>query len=271
MALHIVSWNVNSLRAALEKGFLEWIQQEKPDIVCLQEVRATRDKLHARETLFPNYKILWNPAEKPGYAGTAIMSRYEPSSSTTGLAEQYDPEGRAITADFGTFFVGSFYAPNAPPGEEKMKRKLSWMHALDMHIEKYAHKPFFLCGDFNIVPTIHDSQNIRHPHNINGCTNEERKALEHIMKKHALLDPMRKAAGDCMLSSWWAVKPELRSMNNGIRCDYILLQEAHAPLVVHERIHHEVGGSDHCPVSITVNIATESLPKATGGGQIALL
>ncbi|NBS69017.1 hypothetical protein EBT31_08890 [bacterium] len=271
MEMRIFSWNVNSLRSALEKGFKEWISEEKPDIVCLQEVRASLDKLHAIEPLFPEYKILWNPAEKSGYAGTAILSRFEPLSFETGLAGNPDPEGRSITADFGEFLVGSFYAPNAIPGTEKITKKLRWMEEFTNHLATKKGKPFFLCGDFNIAPTILDSQNTPHPRGMNGCTKEEREALEVIIKEHKLHDPMRNAAGSSLLSSWWACSPALRSMNNGFRYDYILLQTAFQTWITDQKIHHERGGSDHCPVSIAANIPTSNLKKARGGGQASLL
>lgn len=271
MALRIVSWNVNSLRSALEKGFLNWMNDLKPDIICLQEVRATEQHLRPLEPLFPGYRAIWNPAIKPGYAGTAVLSRFEPLSSEKGLCGQADPEGRSLTVDFGDFYVGSFYAPNATPNTPKIPIKQQWLNDFTRHVAQKSTKPFFLCGDLNVAHSIYDSQNTPHPRNMNGCTPEERKSFQTLFDACDLIDPTRIAANDAILSTWWDVPTALRSMKNGVRYDYILLQKAHSHLVAEQKTHHDIGGSDHCPVSILVALPDPALKQATGSGQVSLL
>lgn len=271
MALRIVSWNVNSLRSALEKDFLVWLADFNPDIVCLQEVRATEQHLRPLEPLFPGYRAIWNPAIKPGYAGTAILTRFEPITHQKGLHNQPDPEGRSLTVDFGDFYVGSFYAPNATPNTPKIPIKQQWLKDFTQHVQEKSTKPFFLCGDFNVAHTTYDSQNIPHPRNMNGCTPEERNGFQELFTTCSLIDPARKNSEHETLSTWWDVPCALRSMKNGVRYDYILLQEKCKDVVLEQNIHHNIGGSDHCPVSLLIDVPHPNLKQATGSGQVSLL
>lgn len=269
--LRIVSWNVNSIRSAIEKGFLDWVADFKPDIICLQEVRAAEQHLHPLEPLFPDYRAIWNPAVKPGYAGTAILTRFKPHCSEKGLCGASDPEGRSLTIDFGDFYVGSFYAPNVIPGSPKIPIKQQWLSDLSKHVAEKSTKPFFLCGDFNVAYTANDSQGVAHPRNMNGCTQEERDSFAHFMQSCTIFDPMRANVREEILSTWWSTPSSLRSMNNGMRYDYILLQEKYGYLVEEQKIHHDKDGSDHCPISILIKLPHSTLQQTTGSGQAALL
>lgn len=259
MPLNIVSWNVNSLRSAIAKGFISWLESEKPDIVCLQEVRATSDKLLPLESLMDGYQAFWNPAVRPGYSGTAILTRYKPLEVRFGLDDGPDDEGRAITADFGEFRVASFYAPNSTPGTPKMPKKLAWLKSLGDFVNKLSDKPFLLAGDFNVAFTKLDSRGISGPSGINGCSVDEREAFGRLLEDCGLYDPAREQAGSVILSTWWSAFQKSRVPEKGIRFDYILLSRQYAKLVEGCRIHSDVFGSDHCPISLQTSLSKEKL------------
>src|SRR5688500_7559152 len=173
MSLTVVTWNVNSLRSAMRRGFLDWLQTTKPDVVCLQEVRALREQLHPLEPLFDGYRCIWNPAERAGYAGTAVLTRFEPVSFEFGLNGGSDPQGRSLTVDFGDFRVGSFYAPNSTPDTPKIPIKQTWLEDFREHVAERGEKPFIVTGDLNVAYKELDSQGVAHPYGMNGCTREE--------------------------------------------------------------------------------------------------
>jgi exodeoxyribonuclease-3 len=270
MAIKIVSWNVNGLRAAMQKGFLRWLAEAAPDIVCLQEVRAGLKDLWPLEASLPGYKAYWQPAERPGYAGVAVLTRFVPTSQESGLDGGADPEGRALTVDFGAFRIASLYGPNSPADSGKLTAKVAWLEALGLHCRRLDDKPLILCGDLNVAHHVIDSRNELHPRGLNGCTDEERSAMRNLMSSCHLLDPVREQAGDTVLSTWWSPTDLLRRPASGIRLDYALLHERHRGLVRGTSIDAEVRGSDHCPVSLTVELPTAGLPAAVSGGQKAL-
>lgn len=173
--------------------------------------------------------------------------------------------------DFGDFYVGSFYAPNATPNTPKIPIKQQWLSDFTHHVAQKSSKPFFLCGDLNVARSVHDSQNVPYPRNMNGCTPEERTSFQTLFDACGLVDPARIAAQDTTLSTWWDVPLSLRSMSNGIRYDYILLQKAYSHLVTEQKIHHDIGGSDHCPISVLISLPDPALKQATGSGQVSLL
>lgn len=270
MAIKIVSWNVNGLRAVMQKGFLRWLREAAPDVVCLQEVRAGLKDLWPLEASLPGYKAFWQPAERPGYAGVAVLTRFEPLGQELGLDGEADSEGRALTVDFGGFRVASLYGPNSPADSGKLPAKMAWLAALGRHFRCLDDKPFILCGDLNVARDTRDSRGELHPRGLNGCTDEERAAMRELMASCHLIDPIRYQAGDAVLSTWWPPTDILRRPNSGIRLDYALLHERHHGLVLSSSIGAEVRGSDHCPVTIEIDLPTEDLSAAVSGGQKAL-
>ena len=271
MSLHVVTWNVNSLRSCLGKGFSAWLTAANPDVVCLQEVRAELKHLTPLEPLFPGYRCFWNPAERPGYAGTAILTKFEPRRITIGLASDSDPQGRAITADYGSFRVFSLYAPNASPLTEKIPIKLHWLDRLHDHLQRYQDTPLIVAGDLNVALTKWDSRGKQHPLGINGCTPEERAGLETVMTRCALVDPMREQHPEQVLSTWWHAVNAERHPLDGVRFDYLLLRQADRSRVTAQAIHAQVFGSDHCPVSLTLDLPTTGLSLVQATGQVSLL
>lgn len=271
MSLHVVTWNVNSLRSCLTKGFSTWLTATNPDIICLQEVRAELKHLHPLEGLFPNHRCYWNPSVRPGYAGTAILTKFAPISTVTGLLQSPDPQGRALTADFGTFRVMSLYAPNASPLTEKIPLKVQWLTLLKDQVKRYQEKPLILCGDLNVAHTRWDSRGQQHPLGMNGCTREEREGFQQLLKECALIDPIRERYQDEILSTWWHVVSSKRHPLDGMRLDYILLQKTSQPIFLDQQIQSLVFGSDHCPVSMKLAIDTSALTPASARGQTSLL
>lgn len=268
--MKIVSWNVNSLRSAFRQGFLDWLAREKPDVVCLQEVRAQVAQLRPLEEQLAGYRAIWHPAQRPGYAGVAILTRYEPVEVELGLCGEADPEGRSLTVDFGLFRVGSYYAPNAIPGTAKILKKCLWLTQCRQHVEACSDKPFVLAGDFNVAHTELDSQWVRHPVGMNGCTEEEREAFILLMQAGRFSDPHREVNKGSLLSTWWPLPAEQRTRQNGIRYDYMLVSQPDRLKTTDAMIHHDVPGSDHCPVSLTVEVSTDALLAAESRGQTRL-
>lgn len=271
MSLSIVTWNVNSLRSCLTKGFSSWLTATAPDIVCLQEVRAELKHLLPLEPLFPGYRCFWNPAERPGYAGTAILTKFEPINVQGGLHADPDPQGRALTADYGSFRIMSLYAPNAVAGTEKIPIKVIWLARLREHILSRLDKPLFVCGDLNVAHTKWDSRGQEHPRGMNGCTPEEKSGFQNLLTDCHLIDPMRAQYDSSVLSTWWhALSPERHSLD-GMRFDYILIPEGQRGLILDQKIQSDTFGSDHCPVSATVSIETSELQRVDVVGQTSLL
>lgn len=266
MPVRIVSWNVNGLRSCISKGFLTWLAADRPDVVCLQEVRTSPEKLVPLEAQIANlgYHCLWHPAERKGYSGTAVLSRFVPLAHERGLAGSEDVQGRALTADFGSFKIASLYGPNSSPGTSKIPIKQMWLRNLRDHAEAHADTPLILCGDLNVAVDERDSQGVTAPLGFNGCTHEEREGLRRLFDECDFYDPARDAAGDALLSSWWSPYEYGRKGGNGIRLDYALIGNAHRGVVTNTAVHPEVQGSDHCPVSITVDLPTAHLQPAVG-------
>ncbi len=271
MSLRIITWNVNSLRSALRKGFSEWLEKTSPDIVCLQEVRAELKHLHPLESLFPEHRAIWHPAVRPGYSGVAILSRFEPTNIEYGLNGASDLEGRALTVDYGSFRVTSLYGPNATEGTPKFLIKRAWLEELSHHVAKRADKPLIIAGDLNVAHTALDSRGVSHPSGIRGCTDEERHGFQELLDTCQLFDPMRERAGTSIISTWWHAGITNRQPEQGIRFDYTLLGTEYRDLVLDHTIHPEVFGSDHCPVSLIVEIPTDQLRLAHPVGQTALV
>ncbi|MFH0927985.1 MAG: exodeoxyribonuclease III [bacterium] len=271
MPFTVVTWNVNSLRSALRQGFCDWLKEMAPDVVCLQEVRATLDQLRPLESLFDGYRVVWNPATRPGYAGTAILTRFEPVAIETGLNGDSDPEGRALTIDFGAFKIASLYAPNATPLTPKMPVKCEWLSQLRTHIEAHSDKLFIVAGDLNVAHGRLDSRDELYPQSINGCSDEERLGFQNVVAGCDLIDPHREQAGEAILSSWWHIGSPERFPDTGIRFDYVLIGAKHREAIVSGAIHPDIFGSDHCPVSLELDFSTEGLRRVTSVGQSSLL
>jgi exodeoxyribonuclease-3 len=263
--MKLYSWNVNGIRAVINKGtFQEFIKSEAPDVLCLQEIKAKEDQV---ELDLPGY---WNSADKAGYSGTAIFSKHKPLSVINGftedIAKKYkldgdsygDPskEGRVISAEFDKFWVVTVYTPNSKGDLSRLGlRHNQWDPAFLEHItELEKTKPVLFCGDLNVAHCEIDLANPKANIGKHGFTNEEREGFD-TFEKAGFVDTLRAQYPDTPeFYTWWTHWANARARNVGWRIDYWLVSKSIAGKINNAKIHPEIMGSDHCPVSIEVTI-----------------
>jgi exodeoxyribonuclease-3 len=245
----LISWNVNGLRAVLRKNFLEYLEQEKPDVLCLQETKCHPDDI---EQLWPvAYTTYWNCAEKKGYSGSAIFTRSRPLKVVPhiGIAV-HDREGRVLTAEFADFFLVNVYVPNSKRELTRLAYRQEWDRDFLSYLRKLEKKkPVVFCGDLNVAHAEIDLANPKANVHNHGFTPEERAGFTAFVKA-GFIDTFRefeKAGGHY---SWWSPMSGARSRNVGWRIDYFLISAALRPRLKRAFICPDVPGSDHCPVGI---------------------
>jgi exodeoxyribonuclease III len=263
----IYSWNINGIRAVVRKGlFKPFIDKEKPDILCLQETKAERGQA---EVDLSGYEEYWNSAEKKGYSGTAIFSKAKPLAIINGFPEHImkkyamhtdgygDPnkEGRIITAEFEKFFVVTVYTPNAKDDLSRIPlRRDHWDPAfLEFCKELEKKKPVVFCGDLNVAHTEDDLANPKPNRGKKGFTDEERAGFQHFLDA-GFVDTLRLFKQGNGYYTWWSHFANSRARNVGWRIDYFLVSGSLKPKVKAAEIHAQVMGSDHCPISVTLDI-----------------
>lgn len=266
--MKLYSWNVNGIRAVLNKGtFQSFIDEYKPDILCLQETKAKQDQV---EISLPGYEQYWNSADKAGYSGTAIFSKIKPITVLNGFADDIakkyklagdsygDPskEGRVISAEFDKFWVVTVYTPNSKGDLSRLElRHKQWDPAFLEHIISLEKtKPVLFCGDLNVAHNDIDLANPKANIGKHGFTNEERKGFDSF-ENAGLIDTFRAAYPDTTDAySWWTHWANARARNIGWRIDYWLASKSIANNITDAAIHPNVLGSDHCPVSIEISL-----------------
>jgi exodeoxyribonuclease-3 len=247
--MKLVSWNVNGLRAVLRKNFLEYLDEEAPDILCLQETKAGPDDV---EQLWPvTYTTYWNTAQRPGYSGTAIFARKRPLKITLGLGlAEHDGEGRVLTAEYPGFFLVNVYVPNSRRDLSRLPYRQEWDRAFLRYLKKLQRKkPVIFCGDLNVAHTEIDLANPKANVHNHGFTAEERAGFSALVKA-GFLDSFREFEAGGGHYTWWSQMGGARSRNVGWRIDYFLLSASLRPKLKHAFIRPDVLGSDHCPVGI---------------------
>ena len=266
--MKIYSWNVNGIRAVLKKGqFQSFLAAHQPDVLCLQETKADRDQV---EIDLPDYHEYWNSAVKKGYSGTAIFARAEPLSVTNGfstalitrfkfadeLQRDSAEEGRVITAEFEKFFVVTVYTPNAKDDLTRLAlRYEQWDPAFLAHCEELEKKkPVIFCGDLNVAHTELDLANPKSNRGKKGFTNEERGGFQKFVDA-GFVDTLRLFKEGNGHYTWWSHFANARARNVGWRIDYVLVSPQLRDAVRDAEIHADVLGSDHCPVSVTLDLA----------------
>ena len=263
--MKIYSWNVNGIRAVLKKGDLQrFIEAHTPDILCLQETKANKEQV---EVDFPEYDEYWSSAEKKVYSGTAIFTKHPPLDVIEGLpkdiVKQYElvdsygdttKEGRIVTLEFEPFYVSTVYTPNAKDDLSRIPMRQNWDPAyLEFMKRLQSEKPVIFCGDFNVAHTEDDLARPKENIGKKGFTTEERNSFD-AMEKAGFVDTFRlftKGAGNY---TWWSHFGAARERNVGWRIDYVMASESLRDVVKRSQIHANVFGSDHCPVSIDVNV-----------------
>ncbi len=267
MAVKVYSWNVNGIRAVLRKDlFLPFIAKEQPDILCIQETKAQPGQA---EVDLASYQEYWNSAEKKGYSGTAIFSKQQPISVVSGLPEHIiakyrvigdtygDPnkEGRVIAAEYDKFFVVTVYTPNAKDDLSRIPlRHKHWDPAFLAYCKELEErKPVVFCGDLNVAHTEDDLANPKPNRGKKGFTSEEREGFQSFIDA-GFVDTLRLFKKGNGHYTWWSHFANSRARNVGWRIDYFLVSESLKDKVVAADIHADIMGSDHCPVSITLDL-----------------
>jgi exodeoxyribonuclease-3 len=247
--VHLVSWNVNGVRALVRKGGDRWLRRCGADVICLQETRAFPEQAALE---IPGYESWWNPAVKPGYSGVALYTRREPLDVTAGLGiPELDDEGRVITAEFDELYVVSVYTPNAQNELRRLDyRQNTWDPTFLAHMRELdAHKPVVFCGDLNVAHREIDLANPQSNRRNAGFTDEERAGFDNILAA-GFIDTFRVFESGGGHYTWWSQRGGARQRNVGWRIDYFLISSRLRPRLRSAGIHPQVMGSDHCPVSV---------------------
>jgi len=251
MELKLLSWNVNGIRAAVKNGFGNMLLTERPDILGLQEIKITDKAREDHEFDFTGYKEYWNPAVRPGYSGTAILTKIEPISYSAGMGQkEFDDEGRVQTMEFEDFYFVNTYFPNSNHELSRLKYKIDFNAAWLKYIKKLEEKkPVVTCGDFNVA---HEEIDLARPKdNVGnaGFTKEERMDMDQFLKS-GLIDTYRGKHPEAVQYSWWSYRTYARDRNIGWRIDYFLTSEKLAKNIKKAFILDDILGSDHAPVGI---------------------
>ena len=250
--MKLISWNVNGLRACVQKGFVDFFNEIDADVFCIQE-----SKLQERQIDFApeGYHCYWNYAEKKGYSGTAMFTKAEPLSVTYGIGiAEHDREGRVITAEFKDFYVITCYTPNSQNELQRLGYRMTWEDAFRAYLKELEKtKPVILCGDLNVAHKEIDLKNPKTNRKNAGFTDEERGKMTELLDS-GFTDTFRYFYPDVTERySWWSYRFRAREKNAGWRIDYFIVSESLNGRLVSADIHHDIMGSDHCPVELVIS------------------
>lgn len=254
--IEIYSWNVNGIRAATKKGLLSWLEEAAPDMLCLQEIKAHPDQLDPVLRTPSGYRATWAPAERKGYSGVALFSRDDPLSVEVGIGiSEFDREGRTIIADFGDFVLINTYVPHGSRDHSRLDFKMEYNEQLFQLCERLrgSGREIVLCGDINTAHRRIDLARPTQNKNTSGFLPRERAWIDRFIEA-GYVDAYRSLHPDDVGYSWWAYWGNARSRNVGWRLDYTFISPGLTPNVLDARIHPQVTGSDHCPVSLSLDL-----------------
>ena len=247
--MKFISWNVNGLRACVQKGFLDFFREADADFFCIQESKLQEGQI----TLdLPGYYQYWNYAEKKGYSGTAIFTKHEPLSVSYGIGiEEHDHEGRVITLEYPDFYMITCYTPNSQNELARLPYRMKWEDDFLSYIKSLdAKKPVIFCGDLNVAHEEIDLKNPKTNHQNAGFTDEERGKMTALLAS-GFIDTFRYFYPDMEnIYSWWSYRFKAREKNTGWRIDYFIVSESYKEKLVDAKIHTDIFGSDHCPVEL---------------------
>lgn len=255
--MKLYSWNVNGIRAAQKKGFLDWLHAEEPDVLTVQETKAWPEQLDPELRQPEGYHSWWVHAERKGYSGVGLFSKTEPRDIKLGLGiEKFDSEGRTIIADYGDFTLMSTYLPNGKASAERLRYKMEYKEAFLDYANglRDAGKSVAFCGDIN---TAHNEIDLTHPKpnsKYSGFLREERDWMDKVVEQGYIdsyrhLNPDKEGA-----YSWWSLRSGARAKNVGWRIDYFFISPDLLDKMAAAEIHADVLGSDHCPISLTLDV-----------------
>jgi len=249
----MISWNVNGLRAVVQKGFMDVFHSLDADFFCLQETKLQQGQI---EMDLPGYYQFWNYAEKKGYSGTAVFTKHEPVSVTRGIGEDsFDHEGRVITLEYPDFWMMTVYTPNAQDGLTRLDYRMAWEDAFLRYLRKLdAEKPVIFCGDLNVAHQEIDLKNPKTNQHNAGFTPEERGKMTALLGS-GFVDTFRFFYPEkTNIYSWWSYRFQARERNSGWRIDYFITSERIRDRLISAGIHTEIYGSDHCPVELQIRV-----------------
>lgn len=251
--MRLISWNVNGLRACMQKGFSDVFDMLDADFFCLQETKLQPDQIALE---LPGYEQFWYSAEKKGYSGTAIFTKHKPLSSSLGLGvEELDHEGRIITLEYDGFYLVTCYTPNAQQGLARIDHRLAWDKAFREYVSALDQKkPVIICGDLNVA---HNEIDLKHPaanRGNAGFSDEERESFGKLLDA-GFTDTFRFRNPDLTDAfSWWSYRFHARQNNAGWRIDYFLVSDRLREYIDSTPIYSEILGSDHCPVGLELKM-----------------
>lgn len=251
----IISYNVNGIRSAISKGFMDWLKAANPDVICLQEIKAEPGQIDVKVFEDAGYHHYWYPAQKKGYSGVAIFTKQKPTYVEYGCGmEKYDFEGRVLRVDFGDVSVMSVYHPSGSSGEDRQAFKMQWLADFQKYIDnlKKERPKLIICGDYNICHQPIDIHNPKSNANSSGFLPEEREWIDSFMKS-GFVDSFRHFNKEPHNYSWWSFRANSRAKNLGWRIDYNLVSKNMEANMKRAAILPEAKHSDHCPVVLEID------------------
>lgn len=249
--MKLISWNVNGIRAAMKKGFLEFVEEASPDVLCVQETKMQEGQA---EVPLEGYHQYWCSAEKKGYSGTAVFTKAEPISVSYGIGiDEHDHEGRVITAEYDDFYLVNVYVPNSQNELKRLDYRMKWEDDFRAYLKNLEEKkPVITCGDFNVAHEEIDLKNPKTNHKNAGFTDEEREKMT-ALQDSGFVDTWRYFYPDLEgVYSWWSYRFNARANNSGWRIDYFLVSDELKSRLEDAEILTDIYGSDHCPVALTI-------------------
>ena len=254
--MKVLSWNVNGIRAVDRKGFFQWFTKEKPDVICLQEIKAQKEQLpsHLRNTT--NYHLYINSAEKKGYSGVATYTKQKPLDVKMGFGiDKFDKEGRILITEYSNFILFNIYFPNGKKNQERLDYKLDFYDTFLAYADnlKAKGKKIVICGDFNTAHKEIDLARPKENEKISGFLPIERAWID-TFTDHGYIDTFREFNKQPEQYSWWDMKTRARERNVGWRIDYFFVNKEFMKYVKNAFILQEVLGSDHCPIGVEIEV-----------------
>ena len=255
--MKLISWNVNGIRAVINKGFDDFFKTIDADIFCIQETKIQEEQIDLFiQMLFSGYYSYWNSAEKKGYSGTAIFTKKEPINVSYGIGiEEHDKEGRVITLEFENFYMVNVYTPNSKRKLERLDYRMIWEDCMLEYVKKLdSKKPVILCGDLNVAHAECDIKNAKSNIGNSGFTYEEREKMTNFLE-NGFIDTFRYIYPDKEDSyTWWSYMSNARERNIGWRIDYFIVSDSIKKLIEDAKIYPKILGSDHCPIGLEINL-----------------
>lgn len=251
--MKLISWNVNGLRACVQKGFTDFFNDVDADVFCIQESKLQEGQISLD---LPGYYQFWNYAVKKGYSGTAVFTRKEPLSVSYGIGiEEHDQEGRVITLEYQDFYLVTVYTPNSKSELERLSYRMQWEDDFLKYLKKLeTGKPVIFCGDLNVAHKEIDLKNPSSNHHNAGFTDEEREKFSSLLAG-GFIDTFRYFYPDTAgIYSWWSYRFRAREKNAGWRIDYFCVSDSLKPYLKDAKIHTDITGSDHCPVELDIDL-----------------